>query len=92
MARHILPNVTGQLLVLWASDIVLAIGTIAALGYLGIGIQPPTPEWGVMVQDGQDFLLTNWWLSVAPGLVIAILGIGLALISDSVVGKTRGRR
>jgi peptide/nickel transport system permease protein len=92
MARHILPNVTAQLLVLWASDIVMAIGTIAALGYLGIGIQPPTPEWGVMVQDGQDFLLTNWWLSVAPGLVIAILGIGLALISDSVVGTRRGRR
>lgn len=89
MARHVLPNVTAQLLVLWASDIVMAIGTIAALGYLGIGIQPPTPEWGVMVQDGQDFLLTNWWLSVAPGVVIAILGIGLALISDGIVGRRR---
>lgn len=89
MARHVLPNVTAQLLVLWASDIVMAIGTIAALGYLGIGIQPPTPEWGVMVQDGQDFLLTSWWLSVAPGVVIAILGIGLALISDGIVGRRR---
>ena len=89
MAKHVLPNITAQLLVLWASDIVMAIGTIAALGYLGIGIQPPTPEWGVMVQDGQDFLLTNWWLSVAPGLIIVVLGIGLALISDGVVGRRR---
>jgi peptide/nickel transport system permease protein len=90
IARHVLPNVATQLVVLWASDIVIAIGTIAALGYLGIGIQPPKPEWGVMVVDGQDYLLTNWWLAVAPGLMIVVLGVGLALIADSLVG--RGRR
>jgi peptide/nickel transport system permease protein len=90
MGRHVLPNVVTQILVLWASDIVIAIGTIAALGYLGIGIQAPTPEWGVMVVDGQDYLLTNWWLAVAPGVMIVILGVGLALVSDSVIA--RGRR
>jgi peptide/nickel transport system permease protein len=90
MVRHVLPNVLTQILVLWASDIVIAIGTIAALGYLGIGIQPPTPEWGVMVVDGQDYLLTNWWLAAAPGLMIVIFGVGLALLADSAVG--RGRR
>lgn len=89
MRRHLLPNVSSQLLVLWSSDIVMVIGTIAALGYLGIGIQPPTPEWGVMVQDGQYYLLTNWWLSFAPGMAIAVLGIGLALISDGIAGRGR---
>ncbi|HET8592008.1 MAG TPA: ABC transporter permease [Nakamurella sp.] len=91
MARHVLPNVTTQVIVLWASDIVLAISAIAALGYLGIGIQAPTPEWGVMVADGQGFLLTNWLLATAPGLVIVVLGIGLALISDSLAARG-GRR
>ncbi len=91
IARHVLPNVATQLVVLWASDIVIAIGTIAALGYLGIGIQPPKPEWGVMVLDGQDYLLTNWWLAVAPGLMIVVLGVGLALIADSLIGRGRQR-
>jgi peptide/nickel transport system permease protein len=91
MLRHVLPNVSSQLIVLWASDVVMAIGTIAALGYLGIGIQPPTAEWGVMVQDGQNYLLSNWWLSVAPGVAIAVLGIGLALISDGMAGRRPSR-
>jgi peptide/nickel transport system permease protein len=89
MFRHLLPNISSQLLVLWSSDIVMAIGTIAALGYLGIGIQLPTAEWGVMVQDGQDYLLTDWLLSFAPGMAIVVLGIGLALISDGIAGKGR---
>ena len=87
MGRHVLPNIGNQVIVLWASDIVLAIGAIAALGYLGIGIQAPTPEWGVMVAEGQGFLLTNWLLATAPGLAIVLLGVGLALISDSIAGK-----
>lgn len=91
MVRHVLPNVTTQVIVLWASDIVLAISAIAALGYLGIGIQAPTPEWGVMVADGQGFLLTNWLLATAPGLVIVVLGVGLALIADSLAARG-GRR
>ncbi len=87
IVKHLLPNVSAQVIVLWASDIVLAISSIAALGYLGIGIQAPTPEWGVMVAEGQDFLLTNWLLATAPGLVIVFLGVGLALISDSIAGR-----
>jgi peptide/nickel transport system permease protein len=91
MRRHVLPNVTTQVVVLWASDIVLAISSIAALGYLGIGIQDPTPEWGVMVASGQGFLLTNWMLATLPGLVIVVLGVGLALISDSVAARGNQR-
>ena len=91
LLRHVLPNVNSQVIVLWASDIVLAISSIAALGYLGIGIQAPTPEWGVMIAEGQGFLLTNWLLATAPGLVIVVLGIGLALISDSLAGRAARR-
>ena len=76
-----------QVIVLWASDMILTISAIAALGYLGIGIQAPTPEWGVMIADGQQYLLTNWLLATAPGLVIVVLGIGLALISDAMAGR-----
>jgi len=89
--RHVLPNVSTQLVVLWTSDIVAAISTIAALGYLGIGIQPPTAEWGVMVYDGQNYLLSNWRLSFIPGVAIVLLGVGLALISDGLAGRVTRR-
>ncbi|HEY2272390.1 MAG TPA: ABC transporter permease [Jatrophihabitantaceae bacterium] len=88
MLKHILPNVTNQVIVLWASDMIMAISSIAALGYLGLGIQAPTPEWGVMIADGQQFLLTNWMLAAAPGVLIIVLGVGLALISDSLAGRS----
>jgi len=83
LVRHLLPNVGRQAITYLASDIVLAVTAIASLGYLGIGIQPPTPEWGSLINDGQDFLSSNWWLSVAPGVVVVVLGLGLALVSDS---------
>jgi len=83
LLRHLLPNVGRQAVTYLASDIILAVTAIASLGYLGIGIQPPTAEWGSMINDGQDFLSSNWWLSVAPGVVVVLLGLGLALVSDS---------
>jgi len=83
LVRHVLPNVARQVVTYLASDVVLAITAIASLGYLGIGIQPPTAEWGSMIHDGQDFLSSNWWLSAAPGVFVVVLGLGLALVSDS---------
>jgi len=82
LSRHVLPNAGKQTLIYFGSDIVIAIITLAALSYFGLGIQPPTPEWGAMIADGQRFLRTQWWLAVVPGLVIVILGTGLSLISD----------
>ncbi len=82
LTRHLLPNAGRQTLVYFASDVVLALITLAALSYFGLGVQPPTPEWGAMIAAGQRFLRTQWWLSVTPGLVIAALGTGLSLISD----------
>ncbi len=85
--RHVLPNVGRQSVTYLASDIVIAVTAIASLGYLGIGIQPPTPEWGSLINDGQNFLASNWWLSVAPGVVVVVLGLGLALVSDSLTER-----
>lgn len=89
--RHVLPNVWLQAVVFLTSDIVLAISAVTALGYLGIGVQPPTPEWGSMIATGQPYLQTAPWLSVIPGVVIAVLGLGLALISDNLTQRKRGR-
>jgi peptide/nickel transport system permease protein len=89
--RHVLPNVWTQGFVFLASDVVLSVGAIAALGYLGIGLEVSAPEWGQMISAGQAFLATNWWLSLAPGLAIVVLGLGLALVSDGLTdGLTDG--
>lgn len=87
LLRHVLPNVGRQSVTYLASDVILAVTAIASLGYLGIGIQPPQPEWGSLINDGQDFLTTNWWLSVAPGIAVVVLGLGLALVSDSLTDR-----
>jgi peptide/nickel transport system permease protein len=90
LVRHLLPNVGRQAVTYLASNIILAITAIASLGYLGIGVQPPTPEWGALISDGQDFLASNWWLSVGPGVVVVVLGLGLALVSDGLTERRSG--
>jgi peptide/nickel transport system permease protein len=82
LVRHVLPNVATQVLLYATSDIVYAILLGASVSYLGLGVQPPTPEWGAMVQEGQTFITTQWWLSLFPGLAIVVVGIGFSLIGD----------
>lgn len=82
--RHVFPNSVGQSLVYLPSDIVAATLGLAALSYLGLGIQPPTAEWGAMIAAGQPFIRTEWWLSTVPGLVIVVFGLGLSLIAEGV--------
>jgi peptide/nickel transport system permease protein len=79
---HVFPNVINQTLVYLPSDIVFATLALAAVSFLGLGIPPPTPEWGAMIADGQSFIRTNWWLATVPGLVIVGLGLGLSLIGE----------
>jgi peptide/nickel transport system permease protein len=85
--RHLLPNVVLQAIVYSMSDIVLTILAIVTLGYLGLGVPPPTPDWGSMIQDGQQFLLTQWYLATIPGLAVVITGLALALIADGLVER-----
>ncbi len=93
LARHVLPNVSAQILIYASTDFVYAILLGASVSYLGLGIQPPTPEWGAMVQAGQSFITTQWWLSLFPGLAIVVTGIALALVGDGLAARLReGRR
>jgi len=82
IVRHLLPNVITQAIVFATADIVLDILAIVTLGYLGLGVPPPTPDWGRMIFYGQQFLTTQWWLATIPGLAVVITGIGLAMLGD----------
>ena len=89
IVRHLLPNVITQAIVFAMSDIVLDILAIVTLGYLGLGIQPPTPDWGGMIADGQAFITTKWELSTIPGVVVVITALGLSLIGDGLADLLR---
>jgi peptide/nickel transport system permease protein len=89
MGRHLLPNVITQAIVYAMSDIVQNMIAIVTLSYLGLGIQPPTPDWGTMISDGQNFLTTQWQLTTIPGLAVVITGLALSLIGDGLADLLR---
>jgi peptide/nickel transport system permease protein len=89
IARHLLPNVITQAVVFAMSDIVLDILAIVTLGYLGLGVPPPTPDWGSMISDGQTFLTTHWQLSTIPGIAVVVTGLGLSLLGDGLADLLR---
>ena len=82
IVRHLLPNTITQAIVFATSDVILDILAIVTLGYLGLGVPPPIPDWGRMIFNGQQFLTTQWQLATFPGLAVVITGIGLALLGD----------
>ncbi len=87
--RHIVPNVITQAIVFGMSDIVLDILAIVTLGYLGLGIPPPAPDWGEMMASGQEFLTTHWQLATIPGVAVVITGLGLSLLGDGLADLLR---
>ena len=89
LLRHLLPNTITQAIVFAMSDICLDILAIVTLGYLGLGIQPPTPDWGRMIADGQTYLTTHWELSTFPGIAIVIAALGLSLLADGLADLLR---
>ena len=82
MFRHLLPNAISGSIVFSMSDAVLVLLNGAAISYLGLGIQPPIAEWGVMVAEGQSFITTAWWITLFPGLSIVVLAFGFSLLGD----------
>jgi peptide/nickel transport system permease protein len=82
LVRHIAPNVMSQALIYAMSDIVMDILAIVTLGYLGLGIAPPTAEWGSMILDGQEFITTQWLQATIPGLAVVLTSLGLSLLGD----------
>ena len=89
MGRHLMPNVISQAIIYGMSDIVQDILAIVTLGYFGLGIPPPTAEWGSMINGGQNFLTTHWELTTIPGLAVILVGLGLSLIGDGLADLLR---
>lgn len=85
--RHILPNALVPSIVFSMSDVVLVILAGSAISFLGLGVQPPTAEWGVMIAEGQNFMTTAWWITAFPGLSIVFLALGFSLLADGLGEK-----
>lgn len=89
MLRHILPNVVSFVLIYAMVDAVGNVLLGAALGFLGLGAKVPSPEWGAMISDGQNYILSSWWLSTFPGVAIVIVGVGFSLLGDGLADLLR---
>lgn len=89
LVRHLLPNVLPQVIVYLAADATFALITLSGLSFLGLGIENPTPEWGLMLSDGRLFINSAWWLTTFPGLMIVLAAGAFALISDALDDRSR---
>ncbi len=82
LVRHALPNIAAPLIVLTTMEMSSIILLEASLSFLGFGLQPPTPAWGLMVNEGREYLHTSWWVGVLPGAAIMLVAISISLIGD----------
>ena len=82
LVRHILPNVVAPIIVAGTLGMGGAILAAAALSFIGLGSQPPTPEWGRMLSEGRDYLRDAWWISTFPGLAIMLTVLGVNMLGD----------
>lgn len=87
--RHILPNILGPVMALTALDVGWAILNASGLSFLGLGAQPPAPEWGLMLSEGRGYLLQAPWLTLAPGAMIFLTVLVVNLMGDGVRGAFR---
>jgi peptide/nickel transport system permease protein len=82
MRRQILPNVATPAMVYASLDVSQVILLMAALSFLGLGAQPPTPDWGYMISEGRTFIYAQWWISTFPGIAIMLTGLAFSLLGD----------
>lgn len=92
MTRHLAPNVITSSVTFMMINAVYNLGLGAFLGYLGLGVQDPLVEWGKMIADSKDYMLTNWWLPTLPGIAIVTFGLGLSLLGDGLTATLRTGR
>jgi peptide/nickel transport system permease protein len=85
--RHILPNCIAGSIVFAMSDVVLVVLSGSSISYLGLGVQPPTAEWGVMIAEGQNFITTAWWITTFPGLAIVFMAFGFSMLADGLAER-----
>lgn len=88
--RHILPNCFSETLAYGVSDFTLVILVVAALSFLGAGVNPPQPEWGSMMADGRVYLQSAPWLLIGPGLILTITAFGVSLVGESLKEQQSG--
>ncbi len=86
--RHILPNVMAPIIVLFTLEIAILILSEASLSFLGFGVQPPDPSWGLMIADGREHIRSAWWLVTFPGLAIFLTALSLNLVANWVRAVT----
>jgi peptide/nickel transport system permease protein len=97
LARHIFPGVLSPLTIQVSLDMGGIILTAAGLGFIGFGAQPPTPEWGVMISEGRNYITQQWWVSTFPGIAISFVVLGFNMLGDGIRDvmdprlRTRGR-
>jgi ABC-type dipeptide/oligopeptide/nickel transport system permease subunit len=82
--RHILPNILSYVLILMTIEMGRIIVLESTLSFLGLGVQPPTPSWGMALADGKEYLITGWWLATFPGLTIMMVVLCMNVLGDSV--------
>jgi ABC-type dipeptide/oligopeptide/nickel transport system permease subunit len=80
--RYILPNVMSGIIVLTTTWLGIAALWVTALGFIGLGVQPPTPELGAILNDGQNYITLAWWITVFPGLFLSLFVVGVNLVGD----------
>lgn len=90
--RHIVPNCIAGSIVFSMSDVVLVVLSGSSISYLGLGVQPPTAEWGVMIAEGQNFITTAWWITTFPGLAIVLMAFGFSMLADGLAERFGLRR
>ena len=84
LARHVLPGVISPLTIQVSLDMGGIILTAAGLGFIGFGAQPPTPEWGVMISEGRNYMTQQWWVSTFPGIAISLFVLGFNMLGDGI--------
>ena len=89
--RHGLPNAVASSVVFSMSDFILNILLLSGLSFIGLGIQPPTPEWGAMIAEGKEFILQAWWICTMPGLAVVLTGTALSLVGDGLARRLGNR-
>ncbi|MGC4746701.1 ABC transporter permease [Micromonospora sp. DT201] len=90
--RHVLPNVVGPVPVLAVIGLGEAILVAAGLSFLGMGPQPPSPEWGAMLSEGRNYLQVGWWISILPGLAVTATVVSLTVVGRHWQARFDGRR
>jgi peptide/nickel transport system permease protein len=87
--RHVMPNAITAAFVYMVSDVMLNILTGSALGFLGLGVRPPAPEWGLMISEGRSLLYNAWWIATMPGLACLFAGVTFSVLGDGLADLLR---